>query len=159
MDTLLCTKCKKILPEADFTVNRAHKRGRDYNCRSCVSIRKKAWMAAHSDYTKERDRAYRARRRDIYRKSAAKSRVKCRADLIAAYGGKCVCCGEWRDEFLTLDHIERPVGRTSKNRYFETGVTFYFKLRRRGFPSGYRILCWNCNCARGHKGYCPHERE
>ena len=32
----------------------------------------------------------------------------------------------------------------------------YKILRARGFPLGYRVLCHNCNLARGFYGYCPH---
>jgi hypothetical protein len=34
----------------------------------------------------------------------------------------------------------------------------YVWLRDNGWPEGYRVLCHNCNSARGLYGYCPHER-
>jgi hypothetical protein len=30
-------------------------------------------------------------------------------------------------------------------------------LIRHDFPPGFRLLCFNCNCVRGQRGYCPHE--
>jgi hypothetical protein len=33
-------------------------------------------------------------------------------------------------------------------------------LKRMGYPSGFRVLCWNCNNAREHNdGICPHEDQ
>jgi hypothetical protein len=32
-------------------------------------------------------------------------------------------------------------------------------LIRENFPQGFRILCHNCNQARGYYGICPHESE
>lgn len=36
------------------------------------------------------------------------------------------------------------------------GTDFYRKLKQLGFPSGYRVLCHNCNQAIGFYGRCPH---
>lgn len=78
-----------------------------------------------------------------------------------AYGGAfCACCGEHRMEFLQLDHIagngkehRRQLGNAKH------GHPFYRYLRRNHYPPGLRVLCANCNLARGFFGYCPHERE
>jgi hypothetical protein len=34
-----------------------------------------------------------------------------------------------------------------------------FWLKRNGYPKGFRVLCHNCNSARGLYGYCPHKRR
>lgn len=83
---------------------------------------------------------------------------KLRKQMIEAYDSKCECCGESRPEFLTIDHTFGKTAKEKKSR--NTGWQMYRDLRRRGFPrDGYRLLCYNCNCSRGHRGYCPHERE
>jgi hypothetical protein len=64
----------------------------------------------------------------------------------------CECCGESHVEFLTIDHIN---GNGSKHR-LKTGPHIYRWLIKNDFPVGYRVLCFNCNCALGHAGYCPH---
>jgi hypothetical protein len=77
-------------------------------------------------------------------------------EVVLAYGGKCVCCGEERSEFLSIDHIE---GQGAKHRQ-SIGGHFYAWLRKKGFPKdNYRLLCMNCNFALGHFGYCPHQKE
>ena len=64
----------------------------------------------------------------------------------------CACCGEARMGFLTVDHINGG-GNAHKR---EIGSKLYSLLRKSGFPSGYRILCFNCNIASGLYGRCPH---
>jgi len=40
------------------------------------------------------------------------------------------------------------------------GRSFYLWLKRHGYPADeFRVLCHNCNAARGYYGYCPHERD
>jgi len=80
-----------------------------------------------------------------------------RGECLAVYGGKCACCGELRVEFLTIDHIN---GQGHQHRLrVGIGNHFYEWLKRNNFPSGYRVLCYNCNCSLGHYGYCPHEKK
>lgn len=84
-----------------------------------------------------------------------------RLHCLQAYGGAdpfCGCCGESTLECLTLDHIEdrRSDGgvRVGGDRI---GQVLYSWLIRMNFPPGFRVRCFNCNCARGNRGYCPHE--
>jgi len=79
-----------------------------------------------------------------------------KAEVVAAYGGYCKCCGESAHEFLTIDHVN---GGGSQHRK-QVGSQFYSWLKRQGFPKeGYRLLCMNCNFAIGKYGSCPHESE
>lgn len=74
-----------------------------------------------------------------------------REEMIAAYGGKCACCGETAPIFLTLEHVN---GGGSAHRRAVGNP--YADLKRRGWPKdGYTVLCFNCNWASGHGG-CPH---
>ena len=86
-----------------------------------------------------------------------------RQELLVAYGGKCACpcgCTVCEPEFLNLDHVNgggRKQRRESKVQ--NSGTPFYSWLRKHGFPKDkFRLLCWNCNCARGIYGYCPREK-
>lgn len=84
-------------------------------------------------------------------------RDKDRRDTICHYGGVCQCCGEDRLNFLTIDHING--GGTQHRQKLKTtaGNSFYRWLRKQGYPEGYRVLCFNCNCAIGLHGQCPHQ--
>ena len=84
------------------------------------------------------------------------SYIRTKDEVFAYYGGyRCVCCGETMQEFLTIDHID---GNGAKHRKLINQRGFYRWLKHNGFPTGYRVLCWNCNVSRGIHGYCPHER-
>lgn len=83
-----------------------------------------------------------------------------RLRVIKKYGGKCACCRERREEFLTIDHTGgRGVG--ARHRKTRSGTNAMYGELDRGpaDKSKYRVLCYNCNCSLGFRGYCPHDRE
>lgn len=111
----------------------------------------------------------RTRRADLKARDPNDYNMKRRADrqrikrrVFEAYGGcKCACCGETHMEFLSIDHID---GKGAEHRRMLTGSrsngsTVYGWLIRNNFPSGFRVLCFNCNFALGHFGYCPHQKD
>lgn len=68
---------------------------------------------------------------------------------------QCACCAEKMFEFLTVDHIG---GGGTKHRK-EIGTRDIIPwLVVQNFPPGFQILCFNCNCAKGAYGKCPHEQ-
>lgn len=85
--------------------------------------------------------------------------TKARDDLFAAYGYDCACCGESRREFLSLDHIGGGGGKARRETGITGGIRLYVVLRKQGYPSGYRILCHNCNQAVSHFDGCSHPRK
>jgi len=96
-----------------------------------------------------------------YRKAYEKEREprltkRLKREVILAYGGKCMCCGEREIEFLTIDHINGH-GKEDRAQH-GTGNQFYRHLRQE-HPDHVQVLCFNCNWAKGHYGSCPHERE
>lgn len=116
-------------------------------------LAQKEWIQAHPERSREYSR---------------QTRLKWKIECFIAYGGlHCACpsgqCRETELKFLTLDHID---GNGAKHRAELFGGTrqpprfnIYLWLKKQGYPLGYRVLCYNCNCAMGHnKGVCPHER-
>lgn len=85
-----------------------------------------------------------------------------RDEAVAAYGGCCECCDEGEPLFLTIDHVDGPTeGETGKRRSTGKayGMQLFGFLKRAGYPPGYRVLCFNCNCGRErNEGVCPHQR-
>ena len=84
--------------------------------------------------------------------------IALKKEIVAAYGGKCRCCGETHIEFLTIDHMngDGAAHRAATGK----GRKIYQDLKERGFPQdGYQLLCLNCNIALGFYGYCPHHPE
>lgn len=81
---------------------------------------------------RERDRA----NRKLFRK-----------EIYSKYGDVCNHCGENNKAFLTIDHIES--GSASK---VGDGKNLAQWLIKSGFPSGFQILCWNCNRKKHFEG-------
>ena len=130
-------------------------------CNPCNAARRREWRAKNIERYREMGREKRTEwvgvtfERPLTRAGARIRLV--RLEAIAAYGGQCACCGEVRQEFLTIDHIN---GGGNKHRKALNGSSVFDALKREGFPKDrYRLLCYNCNCALAHRGYCPHERE
>lgn len=84
--------------------------------------------------------------------------TKLRAEVVAAYGGKCVCCGEDESIFLAIDHVNNDgaLERRNNTGTRKCGPTFLYMIRREGFPARYQLLCHNCNYAKS-RGGCPHQ--
>lgn len=89
--------------------------------------------------------------------SAHRRRVKLEA--LAAYGGRCACCGEDYLPFLSLDHVVGD-GAARRAEYKQRGLSgmtaqFAAQLRREGYPPKAQVLCMNCNQAKGTSLACP----
>lgn len=80
-----------------------------------------------------------------------------RAELLAAYGGRCACCGEVESIFLDLDHIDND-GASDRKKH-SNGQQLMVWLKATGWPRyGYQILCCNCNQGKARNGgVCPHQ--
>ena len=82
-----------------------------------------------------------------------------RSDVIAKYGGCCVCCQESQLEFLAIDQANgdgrerRQLFGKNKSRTY----SWYLKLKREPKRDDLRVLCHNCNMAIGLYGRCPHQ--
>jgi hypothetical protein len=92
-----------------------------------------------------------------FRQWGRSSYARIRQEVLTHYGGACRCCGEATDEFLSIDHIDGG-GSQHRKRLNRYGGKMYRWLKALGYPPGFRVLCHNCNFARGRYGYCPHER-
>lgn len=137
----------------------------------------KAWAAKNADHLKEYHKEYRAahpektrkwhenyvatpRGKEVRAKLSKENYTRLRKAVLAAYSGaspRCECCGEHREEFLTIDHING--GGAKQRREGKRGIAFYVWLIKSNFPDGFRVLCMNCNFSLGMRGYCPHQRE
>lgn len=80
---------------------------------------------------------------------------KRRKICIDRLGGKCTCCGESHYVFLAIDHINND-GWKIRRPKGPGRISIYAWLIRNDFPSGFQILCHNCNMAKAILGKCPH---
>lgn len=115
----------------------------DKKCRTCQTEDKKA--RRHND-PESHNKRIRTRERYL------------RMEVILAYGGRCVCCGESQYEFLALDHVNND-GASHRASSSCIRRRIYHWAKMNDYPDTLQVLCHNCNCAKGYYGYCPHHTD
>ena len=100
-------------------------------------------------------REYHRKNRDQIRARNAAWRWQRRLQVLNAYGGRCVCCGEGEPAFLVLDH--KDGGGTAERRMHGNGSEVLAALIREGYPDTIQVLCANCNMAKERPDGCPHQ--
>lgn len=145
---------------------------------------RKAWAVVNHARTIEYGRKYRNANRDLLNRKAAERRAafpervkesvrkskdrrrlhhrrlyrNIKSDVLSAYGGACVCCGESNPCFLTIDHAQndgakhRKVRKSDGGQYDGSGIGMYRWLKKMGYPKDgrFQLLCYNCNCCKQH---------
>jgi len=146
-------KCKKCGAQKELTAFYVRTNGKISSpCKTCtIAMTKARYQGPQHESIKAADRAY-----------ATAKRARIREAVFAAYGGyKCACCGESEQKFLTIDHVKND-GATFRRQIAGTrtaaGYVTYRWLLKHNFPSGYQVLCMNCNHGkRMNAGVCPHQ--
>lgn len=85
-------------------------------------------------------------------------REKHRQQVLQHYGNKCACCGETEEHFLTIDHINNDGAKHKRALKRTDPATMRKWIIDNNYPDIFQILCYNCNCAKGKLGYCPHSK-
>ena len=140
--------------------------------RDKVNQRMRDWRDANRDKDRQHKRDWRNRMiangspeeiADFRAMESAKTKRRqtvCKDQVFTAYGGYvCACCGESEPMFLSIDHIHNNGAEERKaGLYHGSGTAFYQWLCKNKFPSGYQVLCMNCQVGK-HKngGVCPHQ--
>ena len=119
-------------------------------CKRCMADKSRAYRAGNLDQVRAWDRALALTR---YHRN--------RDAVLAAYGGKCTCCGEWRKIFLAIDHVDGKGNEhrrsLSTGKYTGSSSHLYRYLIKNNFPPTFQIHCHNCNFAKSNGG-CPHQK-
>jgi hypothetical protein len=123
-----------------------------YRAHKCVECyRKLSRERTAANYEKHRDKRLETMRT---RYSNHKQKV------LSYYGDRCLCCGESEPLFLTIDHIENDGAAHRKRAGFTSHHNIYGWLVRNKFPSGFQVLCMNCNQGKHRNGgVCPHVKK
>lgn len=118
----------------------------------------------HSNRGKDNAKKY-GSRPEVLEKMRIKGRLHraaLRLEVLKHYScGKliCACCGEFEYDFLSLDHVDGGGTKQRKEIKRKCGAPFFHWLKQNNFPSGFQVLCYNCNLAKGFVGSCPHQRN
>jgi hypothetical protein len=129
----LCIKCK---------TRPIHKSTHSSYCRECSAARQREWRLKNQQKNREYANNY---------------TTNIRKNVLKHYGNKCACCGEETYQFLSIDHVENNGAKHRKEIGY--GRNIYFWLKKNNYPSGFQVLCFNCNLAKGHWGFCPHNNK
>jgi transcriptional regulator with XRE-family HTH domain len=117
------------------------------------------WTGIPHNLSKDRNaymKAYWKLNAEELRAKSRDKNARLKAFVIDYYSnGKncCACCGVTGIEFLTIDHIIPKCRRRS----IDCGTGLYANLKKRKFPTGFQVLCFNCNCAKRTNDVCPHQ--
>jgi|SRR5271166_1929095 len=95
-------------------------------------------------------------------KCGKKYRRKIKMEVLGHYCGSdkphCQCpgCDVKILEFLALDH-KNGGGTAQRKTLKKIGWQFYLWLKQNNYPSGFQVLCHNCNAGKQlNGGQCPH---
>lgn len=81
-----------------------------------------------------------------------KNRDSVRRQVLEAYGGVCVGCGERDHDRLAVDHVNND-GSSHRKELGGSSGRLYIWLIREGFPKDrFQILCHNCNFVKHKNG-------
>lgn len=160
----ICPKCQKDLPIDAFYPKGKHL---DAHCRECRKSYSREYAKKNRDKVIANKRRYyqdvakqrQIENRDEFNRRRKERTRKYKEQFIEMYGGKCNCCGETIFDFLTIEHRNGQKGKPKYEKSREHGEHGYKKASQEYRPDLYEILCWNCNCAKGHLGYCPHQNN
>ena len=97
--------------------------------------------------------------KEYHRQYSKRTNLELKKEVFSYYSGGtpcCACCGESHLEFLTIDHMNGD-GAVHRKQIHCRNINYW--LRKNNYPGGFRILCFNCNWAFGHFGYCPHVKK
>ena len=147
-----CRKCGVILTE--YNSYQSYIRKRDYICKSCKN------KTIVPEKNRKKVREWRKKNPEKHRLQWLRATVKAKEDALTHYSNgkpRCVCCSEDTIDFLTLDHINGR--KIVAHKRSLCGKTLYKLVKRQGYPEGYQVLCMNCKFAKGHLGYCPHQKR
>ncbi len=166
-----CKLCGQTKPVSEFYRRGGYDSGipkYDASCKECrrpierdlANKRYKANPERYRSFVKK----YRDKDRDAARERDRASHKRKKMKVLYAYGGPfCACCGESHFSMLTIDHINNDgaahraeIGKGKKN----VGSRLYQWLITNKYPTGFQVLCFNCNSSKHvNGGVCEHQLD
>lgn len=148
------------------------KAGKSHYCVDCRREKHYEWRKKNPERWRALSAKSRAKRLSDPAK-LAKERARTREywrdlrqEVITAYGGKCICCGETERSFLSLDHVNndgaehrRALGYGERNGIGASSATLRW-AKKNGYPNTLQVLCVNCNMSKQiNNGVCAHRLQ
>jgi len=158
MKEKLCPDCKLVKSVSEFYTKknpRWESERYDAYCKPCSLKRRKVWyQKGGREKVLANANKWRKENHELAKEKHRKWNWDSKMKAVNHYGGKCVCCGEDEPKFLAIDHVENNGGEHRKTL---GNQTIYKWLRDNNYPTGFQILCHNCNMAKAFYKVCPHK--
>ncbi len=135
----VCKDCQIVLNKNNWPAWR--KKRHSHVCKSCSRVYYKNAHIRQRDARNERQRNY---------------RMGLKEKIVAAYGGKCTCCGEQEIKFLTIEHKNN--NGAEHRRALGGSKNVHNWIIKNNYPKDMTVLCFNCNAASFYYGVCPHKK-
>ncbi len=151
MEEKICTRCKRN-PKTPYSHSW---------CKKCLGAHQRKWARKYPEKIKSIKGKYVGRNPERVKERQAFYRKQRRLIALIRYSEdppKCECCNETLIEFLCLDHKNGGGNKHRKTLGDPSGTGIYQWVKKNNYPDGFRVLCYNCNNAHGHYGYCPHNK-
>lgn len=149
-----CNWCKQIKPLGKFPKQDNCRDGRRNVCLSCRSDRSLSLYYKNHEHKLAQAAKYRAKNPNKQRTY----RADLKREVLEHYSGgaaQCAKCGFDDIRALCIDHINgngaehRRTMNTTSSR--GAGTAIYTWLRKNNYPSGFQVLCSNCNRIKEHE--------
>ncbi len=145
-----CRNCNKVKPISEFNLHRTNKDGHSCYCTQCNMELKK------EDYNKYKllPSKEKLEKQNKHNESRIQERNNMKAEVFAYYSNsnpaKCVNPFHVHNEdvtdldVLSIDHINGDGYKDKINGHRFGGTHFYRWLKMHNYPSGFQVLCMNC---------------
>lgn len=118
---------------------------REKNPEKCREACRK-WRKENPEIFSQSKRRWHGENKQWRKEWLSRRRKQMKDAAFNAYGGyQCVHCKESDPVVLTLDHVNNDGAQHRKNLGNKGGTEFFEVLRRENYPSGFQVLCRNCN--------------
>lgn len=152
-----CSKCKSEKPFEEFWRDTRKLDGRKAACIECAKRIQKNTYYLDPQVRIQRAMKWKKENWDYDLTYMKERAAKMRMQVINAYGGACVCCGESELPFLTVEHVNG--GGRAHRKEVGGSSSLYRNIIQQGFPDKFTILCMNCNFASRGGRTCPHKKK
>ena len=143
----ICPLCKKSFKPTSANQIYCGSRIKKIGCAFVIYKRERKEYKKTEKYKKwKKEYQKKCYQSEAYWKRRHRDKQKYRKVVFRHYSNgvpKCANCGIKNLDVLELDHIKNDGAKERKIR--KSGTQFYRWLVKNNFPSGYQVLCRNCN--------------
>lgn len=145
MKTKKCASCLEVLGIDLFF--KSSKYGVSGYCKKCSVAKQKEWSEKNREHKNDHSRKWNAKKPGYCSAIQGRVQAQLRAEVLSAYGNKCVRCGITDMRILTIEHKDGGGKADLKNS--KSLWTILRRIKDEGFPDCFTVLCRNCNISHG----------